>query len=1260
LLSTIQARSQQGIDRVDTITVRLFDSDRQMLGLEQSVGFGGALLTLRLVMWTADTTTFTSDFMIPFVGVCNGPKYEPSDKGDVLVITATSSHNVARIDVPTWQVSPTCGNDFPINADERRLGATDMSNHCFGCGYDTDQAGTDPVGGGDARRGNTTTPNLVNAFGRTISDSSGNFIWCGKTRADCEERGMFNLDSASRSTKRFNGIEWAPIDREVSGKSYLEGKTIRFTQIGRNDSIFAERFPMLYGIEWVKPVIANILGEPNSTRCEFVVCQDFTGTGQIGDGRTDINGCGILQVVVNGVIVPSITNSPDKDLYYAAMVANGSRNGGINPVSLFDSQGDPYGSLTTGVVVIYRQLAESGSAPNMMVQCQGPLFKCPNTADAGDQASWPYLRSTNPAFVLMDILVWSNWQYAEFDLQSFINESSFCDALVGYTDLHNNSASHPRFKAQFVLEKARKASEVIAGVLRCCNGQLTKDPITAKYKFLIRKTLADQQPSPVAGSNYSTAVLSMHADGTSGSGYVAFLFDESVMLKDSPDAAPRLPFEIAPSAQTPNVLSFGFQDEDNSFANDTITVKDADAVARAGGPDGSQEVPESFNVIGISNFDQGFRIANTILAEKNRGNPGRDPRGTYVFGPFQVAGIRIAHLKSGDIVMLRWQAYGFRPLVQLQSPPGTSATGILCRVQEITFSTNFQKATVTLVWHEDIWYTDKYGQQGPPLYSNPRLGLPGRPAYPWQPFGAQPVSGDSIYKKTGYSSGSWWSFGLSQRYDPAADGSQIAQVVITGCPPVNAMSAVHPPLVGIQGSTSPTGGSIPGGITMYFAIAAVDSSGKQSALSAVFSVSVPAGTNTNTITSPTVYWQPGSVGYILYGGSDSNNLTALLPDPVHTPANITLGNLALETFGPPDVLANKLQFQAKRVIHGGVWGDAVAAVTLNTLTFNPPAPFTVNQWANYDIQLLALPQGVDTAVAIANFRVSANDAAGNLTVSPDPAAAGIVAGSVFVMLIRPDPSSTRTHVVEPNFINAYAPAGLDVNEGSNSLRIQYGKGESAEATIESNDATSYTLSGDGLPVAPDTTSRPIIIETQWTDEADTGPISNAAAAVSHAWPFDVTNFKRQTILIRVNVLDPQGNPSLAPFAPARMLFLWGAGGAAATVVDGYVILTIVSDHVTPDLSLGLNFKLILNQAAQVTVNNPIFTGGSIIPGSTMTLYVIEDSSGGRPTPAFDSDFGSDVAQEIDGAADTRSIFGLTFHDESLWHLDTFQTGLPVT
>ena len=164
---------------------------------------------------------------------------------------------------------------------------------------------------------------------------------------------------------------------------------------------------------------------------------------------------------------------------------------------------------------------------------------------------------------------------------------------------------------------------------------------------------------------------------------------------------------------------------------------------------------------------------------------------------------------------------------------------------------------------------------------------------------------------------------------------------------------------------------------------------------------------------------------------------------------------------------------------------------------------------------------------------------------------------------------------------------------------------------------------------------------------------------------------RTTVISRTTLLPTQQTPASDPATGAVNKTWWLAlkaqnalvntlAAAPSPTVSG-VILAIVSNAVTLDLSLGLKFELTLNQAAQVTVNNPIFTGGSLSTWASISLYVIQDATGGRPTMAWGTAFGQDVATMILlGDANTRGVYLMTLHPDGLWHLDGFLTGNPLS
>ena len=1160
VIPQIAARSEQGVDRIPSVQVAIHDSDKVMLstyGFASGRGFRGSNLTLTLVFADIEAGTFSSDYWMPFQGIVESSDYQRKGRADILLLSANASHNNARVYLPAFIAQSRCSNIFPTGPDSasqaaaRLRAATDMSDQSWGCGYCLASA-TDAETGSSAITGNTGAANLTMPDGTPLTDSAGVFVACDYTNTRCIQimgnpspasgYGPLDQDASGRQSGRFTGITWAPT-RMYRSESYVSGKWTDIVNPGP-DIAWGKPFPMVRGVQWVKPVVLNVFGAADSTRFEVALCQDKVSTDAI------VVYDGITQVNVNGFLVPENGSSPDNKLFRWNWSSNGSRRGSTTGDIPYSHAGDPHGSVAVIEIVVYSQVAQAGSVPNVQVLMQGSQVKIPTTANAADQHLWALSNSTNAAFLWLDTMIWGNYRYDEIDLQTVIDAAPYCDAQINYidatgatTNVNADGSPHRRFDCMYSLETKRSLSDASKAMARCFNAQFPRNMQTGKIQLLIRKTLSDQQPAPVSGSNYNTAVSSVSADGSSKNGYLAYLFDETNILRAGPDDPPFLRVYTDSNSSTPNNIRFGFQDRNNSYASDTISVVDSAAISRSGGSNGDQEITDSWDVMGVSDFDTGLRISNTALAEKLRGNATGEPSGTeYVDIP---ADFRCVHLTIGSIIGVSWQAYAW--------------TMRQFRVIGVKPARDWESCTITAAGHRDEWYTDAFGQHGPSVTTQPGLG---RLPYAWQPFGEQPIAGDSLMgAPVGFAARSWWSFGVSPLYDTAADGSARASLSILGCPPVNGFSqTLQPPVMGIRGVAAGSGGSILAARGIYIAIAALDSAGLESKLSTFALCVTPAGADTCTITTPLIQWPAGTSSYIAYAGSDQSNMSAQAVGS-GTPPTITLTALNFETFGPPDQSAVALHFQAKRCGaagsppksygHSGVWGDELYSVAANTLHFNPPAgSFGANQFAGYDLVLLALPQGNTGTVPLASFRISANTTGGDFTVTPDPVAAGILAGSVFACMSVPSGSSTATSIVDPNYQNAYnGGAGLTAGaEVGNVVRVLIGSGQYAERTITANTQTSISWA-DPLPSVPDSSTR-YIIETPTWDYDVSAPINAshpAPSPVPSVGSIPVDNYAGQTLFVRVHVQDVNEYDSIQSWAPWRIVYVWGSQGTVVTV-----------------------------------------------------------------------------------------------------------------
>jgi hypothetical protein len=1073
-MGQLQSRSQEGVDRIPSIALHLADPDKFLwTNFEQQIGFKGATVSLNLVMWQADTANFSSDAPLQFQGVCDGPNYEGGL--DTMTVTANSSHNTSRVYFPIVPLGPTCPWAFPpggptANPGALRLdGATNRSSVYWECGYDPDQAGTDPDTLADARCGNLTTPNATDAAGNIVADANGVFITCDYTKPGCVARGMYTQDSAARPTGRFGGVQWSADPGESQHNSYLDGHDVTVFN-SQNTSIIGNGINQLYGTEWVNGQVVNIQADGNLTQFEVIVCLGDVGIPTYVGG-TFVSG--IEKVLVNGILINYTNNfgtmidgvkktgegfdpltvsiNFDSDMSWSH-VTTGLRTGAQDTALYYGGPGDPYGSICTIVCQVYQQLGGDGSQfPTVQVLASGTrvaVFSDPTQTGS----TVPMVQSNNPAWVLMDILTWANWQYSDFDLPSFMAAAAFCDTWITYTDLTGNPAAvHARFICEVAIDQRRTAAELIQSILWGFRAQLINNYNGNGLLYLmIRESTADQQPLAIAGSNYNTAITSVTANGTIALGYLAYLFDENSIIRTQENGKPAISMKMLPNSSTPNRIIFPFQDSANAYVSDSLNIVDTDAVQRAGGylGGGGNEVPQNVTVMGVSNFDQGIRMANTILAESLRGNEAQDTRGTRTFTVTST--VRVAHLRVGMICIFAYQQLQLTPIVGVTDGSGNPVTGILVRITSLQPTTNYTRTQITFAWHDDDWYEDTFGQNPAPFYAAAGIAGAGIPL-PWRPDSEVPHS--NLFSATDLN------FSVSQIYQTLKDGSALAQLIISGRPPANTFSKLNPgpqrPLVPRQGLTAATGGSILGptaGSQAYvIAICAVDSTGALTPMSHLIQCAIPAGTDTNTLDTGTLFWTAETSGYQVFAGTDINHLSWQATG-TGTPDSITLTALLDASYGPPDPSFDHFRVRAKRVFHDGVFGLAINGVTATTVTFGDET-FGVNQWAGYTLSIIGKPSS-QANVKIIDLLIASNTAT-VLTLdssAPDPTSLGVAIGDVAIMRALADTFSALS-IGCSNFINS-------VNYYDPPIAI-------ASVSISGTTATIVTVTANGYETGQD-------------------------------------------------------------------------------------------------------------------------------------------------------------------------------------------------
>lgn len=1285
-IDAIQQRSQLGIDRASKVTIHIMDNDREIYNTICKVyGFRGSSMRIAMVMWQAGTANFSDDAPILFTGTCD--MEVPRKGGSVISLTATTGHNTATIKLPLFPAQNRCPLYFPRNAAERALAVLPDSTMCP---YSVDQ----PGGVGNYGPG----PNVVNSYGDQITDGSGAFILCDYIRSNkndatsgCMPRlgnpattsvapdGDLKHDTSGRHTGAFAGIEWSPGTYYAINKEYTSGnKFATFSFL--NSSIIGQYLTLLYGTQWVNAKIANVIESGNDSKSEAMAC-----TGDISDS-------GVVQVTVNGI---SLNRAPsgDNNLWWDYNNTGGrfgsmNTDSGYNKAGTYSALGDPYGSIACLRTTFYKDIFTGFGTPTIRILATGPQLwvYAPIQSISANGSSlvitWPsgfsntYLSGpghiignsnsnlnvavgvytgftsstitfsssavgsgtggflgqlsnlvkSNPAWVLLDIMLKSNWDVSEIDMATFSTAGEFCDVPISYVNQSGDTTTHPRFKCQFALEQRRSAAEVISNVLRCCNGYLAWSQ-SGLLQMYINQTLADSQPGAVPGSNYNTAVPSVLADGTPANGHVAYLFDES-SITTTRDGELDLEFEQNATVTTPNQIFIQFQDEDNQYADDSLGEFDVNAVSRSGGslqPGGSL-IPETLGVLGISNFDQAVRIANVYLAERQYGNELGEPIGTRIMDiatSVKCESLRVGHIVAVSLQMYNWDKQLFRVL-------------------RISPDTDGHSWKLAIQWHEDVWYTDAYGQAPQAFYSSTGSNRPNRIPLPWQPFAEQPVvpAGDAYRNE--------WNFQITEVDNIQANGNISVQLQVSGVLPINQIkSAMQQPRVPIQATSVTTGGLVAGGLTYLIELCAIDSSGNYSPHSGIITITVPAGTNTNLITVANIGWPVGADGYAVFVGIDHYSITNQYTVTGSTPpVTISIGaSSALDktaTFAPPDLASGSMELKGKLVIHEGIIGETVAVLSASPhrVTIGAPASgtlgdLTVGGTVTRKLILIGRPNSQGSDLPIVEFNILSNTGS-VLTVDRDPTV-DLQLNDVVVVSSQANISSSTT-IGDTLFVapgNPYAPIGVDSNDVGYLVMIVRGTGRYQQRIITGvSGGTTYAIDHP-WNIRPDATSMFIVVEKSWRYLSDVAQVSNSGYGNAKVSLLNTDNYLDKPVLVMGLVGDQQGNAFASEFrSPFRIMWIFGVQGTRVITATGD---QLPSDGLVLCDTSGLTGTATTLSGSITPSDSPItFASGTGITNGTYirigTEYIKIDSGTGATRDVTRGALASTAASHTSGDA----------------------------
>ena len=614
-------------DAVSKISVTLANADGILSEVERNVGWKSAQLVVTFLFFDLKAGVAASDMQVVFRGVANPPDQITDAE---VRLTFANRLNLQRVYLPDTRIQKRCPWSFPSTVAQRQEamggGSKGQFSRFYRCGYSADQPG-----------------------GVGTSNGSAPYTTCDYSRAQCQQRGMFNVDANNQVTQRFGGIEFLPPAIQV--RSYGEKGSHIALPIA-NQALYNDVVPLIYGTVWYEPPIAFARNDGNLTHLEVLL-----GAGEL---------TGVLKVIVNDIEIPvgvSGTNMTSTGWYN--VVTLGTRNGNFN-LDFADSTGkplgDPYGSMGMIAVVVPNRVSSGTSLPSLKVLLQG--LKLARFDANGDLIDSSF--TNNPAWVLLDVLLRSGWSTDLVDLRSFASVGQRCDALVQTTDLNGNDTLIPRYQCNLALASRRSAGDIVRGIRNGSALYLSIDG-TGRLQLNAEDTIGVQQPVKREGSN-STEPL----DG----GWPAYEFGDGfsgIVRRGNGEGS--LAITCRATADTPNRYTVEFQDEFNEYQQDSLSLVDIDDAVSGG-----QDLTVSLTALGLPNFDQATRAAALQLYKSVRGN-------TYIQFETSVKGVG---LRPGDLIALNYAREGFN-----RQP---------FRITKISPSLNFMTALVTAQIHDDTWY----------------------------------------------------------------------------------------------------------------------------------------------------------------------------------------------------------------------------------------------------------------------------------------------------------------------------------------------------------------------------------------------------------------------------------------------------------------------------------------------------------------------------------------------------------------------------
>jgi hypothetical protein len=681
------------------------------------------------------------------------------------------------------------------------------------------------------------------------------------------QRGIFDRDLQGNVTRRFGGFEFVPSAISVRTSG---DRSSHLSPLIDNSAKFNDPVPLVYGTGWLKAPIIFARNDGNLTHIEVL----------LGVGAME----GVLKTVVNDVEVPQVVAGKDMTTTgWYQLINGGSRSGTFDPDfvdSLGNPLGDPYGNLSVLLVVVPNRISSGKSLPNVEVLLQG--LKLDTYQLDGSFAATQY--SNNPAWIILDILRRCGWSTSEMNLSSFATAATFCQELITTSDLNGNSLQVPRYGCNLMLSKRQSAASVVRGI-RVASSLMLRYSTTGLLELVPETTIAAQQALLPDGSN-STDLLS--------GGWPAYEFSDGSAsfsgIARNADGSSSVRLSSRSMAETSNRLSVEFQDETNEYQQDSLSLVNADDAALIG-----YEISSQSTALGIPNFSQATRVLLRQLDKSTKGN---------VFVQF-VTSFRALKVRPGDIIAVTYLKEGL--------------SRAAFRVIKLFPGINYQTVTVLAQIHNDDWYSDdpavlmNAGRQPGTAIQVPRP-LIGKVAH-------NDPSGNLEF----------FDFAVNEQIQAAADGSATDTLTVSFAQPnLPSHKLTNLPLVSLSPQFSAGGGTIQGGINLYYAVTAVDADGAEGPLSFTIPATVPSGSNSNEVTIGNLSFPKAASKFNVYRGTTPQQLYRISPTPLDITAQFTDTGATPLNAGPPDSSFDHANFYYRYELAGPFVADTFSSNTIGS------------------------------------------------------------------------------------------------------------------------------------------------------------------------------------------------------------------------------------------------------------------------------------------------------------------------------------------